>query len=185
MPVREKSFSPEKALESTLYIASRLQNPTIHEILKLRYFADKLHLAAYGFVASGDEYVAMKFGPVASSTYNLLKAARGDQSVWIDPRLYEIIEGALVVERGSNRVVPQRDANIDHLSKADVAMLDEAIARYGNMSFRERTHLSHDTAWKAAWEVAEEDEAGQSPMPVDAIASTLENAEEIIEHLNG
>lgn len=80
MAVREITFAPDKALESVLYIAAHLAEPTIHEVLKIRYFADKLHLAQYGFLASGDEYVAMKFGPVASSTYNLLKAARGDQS---------------------------------------------------------------------------------------------------------
>lgn len=184
MPVREISFSPEKALEYTLYIASRLQNPTVHEVLKVRYFADKLHLAAYGFVASGDEYVAMQFGPVASSTYDLLKAARGDQSGWIHPRFYEVIDDALVVERGSNRVIPQRGPNTDYLSRADVAILDDAISRYGNMSFAERTHLSHDNAWKAAWAAAQEDEAGQSPMALEAIAATLDNSQEVIAHLN-
>lgn len=184
MTVREIAFSPEKALESALYIASRLHNPTVHEVLKLRYFADKLHLAAYGFVASGDEYVAMRFGPVASSTYNLLKAARGDQSGWIHPKFYEVIDGAVVVEPGSNRVVPQREANTDYLSKADVEMLDSAIAQYGGMSFPERTRLSHDSAWQAAWDAAKEDEAGQSPMPVESIAETLGNSEEVIAHLN-
>lgn len=183
MPVREISFSPEKALEYTLYIASRLQNPTVHEVLKVRYFADKLHLSEYGFVASGDEYVAMRFGPVASSTYNLLKAARGDQSGWIHPRFYEVIDGAVLVDRLSNRVIPQREPNQAHLSQADIAILDEAIRRYGNMDFKERTDLSHDKAWQSAWTVAQEDEAGQSPMSIESIASTLENSQEVISHL--
>ena len=184
MTVREIAFSPQKALESTLYIASRLQTPTVHEVLKLRYFADKLHLAVYGFVASGDEYVAMRFGPVASSTYNLLKAARGDQTGWIHPKFYEVIDGAIAVERSSNRVVPQRAANTDYLSKADVEILDSAIVQYGNMSFAERTKLSHDSAWEAAWESAKEDEASQNPMLLESIAGTLENSEEVIAHLN-
>lgn len=184
MPVREISFSPEKALEYTLHIASCLKNPTVHEVLKVRYFADKLHLAAYGFVASGDDYVAMRFGPVASGTYNLLKAARGDQSGWIHPLFAEVVDDALKVERGTNRVVPLREANLDFLSKADVDVLNQALERYGNMSFTERTNISHDSAWESAWATAKDDEAGQSPMAVQAIAATLENAHEVIAHLN-
>lgn len=183
MAVRAVSFSPEKALESALYIATRVNNATLHEVLKLRYFADKIHLADYGFLASGDKYVAMKFGPVASSLYDLLKAARGDESGWLDPRLYEITAKALQVERGSNRVVALREPRLEYLSKSDLRALDAAISRYGGMQFSERTDLSHDDAWKAAWKAAQEEGAGQSPMPVVSIAKTLENADELVDHL--
>ena len=183
MTVREIGFVPEKAVESVLYMASRLGSPTVHEVLKIRYFADKIHLANYGFIASGDDYVAMKFGPVASTTYDLLKAARGDQSGWIHPRLYQAIDGALTVDRISNKVVAQRGPDLSRLSKSDIECLDEAMAKYGNMGFLERTELSHDTAWKAAWETAAEDEVGQSPMSLAAIAGALTNANEVIAHL--
>jgi uncharacterized phage-associated protein len=92
MAKKEISFSPHKAVESLLYVVARLIEPTVHEALKIRYFADKLHLAKYGWLASGDEYVAMQFGPVASSTYNLIKAARGDQSGWIHPLFNELVK---------------------------------------------------------------------------------------------
>lgn len=182
MAVREKGFSPKKALESTLFIASRLQNPTIHEVLKLRYFADKLHLSEFGFMPSGDEYVAMRFGPVASSTYRLLAAARGDQHAFINPAFYEVIDGALDVERKTHRVKPLRDADLDYLAKSDVEILEKAITLYGNMSFKERTDLSHDSAWQAAWDAATADEAGQSDMPLESIIGTLENSEELLAH---
>jgi uncharacterized phage-associated protein len=180
---KEITFSPDKALESVLYIASKLGKPTVHEVLKIRYFADKLHLADYGFMASGDDYVAMKFGPVASTTYNMLKAARGDQSGWIHPRLYTLISGALEVSRASNLVIHLREPNLDLLSSADIASLDQALRRYGNMPFAQRTELSHDAAWLAAWNAATEDEAGQSPIKLEDIAATLPNTEEIIAHL--
>ena len=63
MAIRENAFSPEKALESVLLIASSLNEPTVHEVLKMRYFADKIHFSEYGFLGSGDRYVAMSFGP--------------------------------------------------------------------------------------------------------------------------
>jgi uncharacterized phage-associated protein len=181
---QEITFSPEKALESVLYIASKLAQPTVHEVLKIRYFADKLHLADFGFIASGDDYVAMKFGPVATTTYNLLKAARGDQSGWIHPHLYALINGALEVSRSSNLVTPLRAPMLDNLSSADIASLDQALTRYGNMPFTQRTALSHDAAWQAAWDTATEDEAGQSPIKLANIAATLPNAQEVIAHLH-
>lgn len=184
MATKEITFSPEKALESVLYIATKLRSPTIHEVLKVRYFADKLHLAQYGYLASGDDYVAMKFGPVASGTYNLLKAARGDQGGWVHPRFAELVDGALGVDADRKTLRPLRPPLMDRLSVADVSCLDEATQRYGNMPFQQRTNLSHDAAWEAAWNVASEDEVGQSPMPVASIASTLENAQEVIAHLD-
>ena len=118
MAVREITFAPDKALESVLYIAARLAEPTIHEVLKIRYFADKLHLAQYGFLASGDDYVAMRFGPVASGTYNLLKAARGDQSGPIHPMFAELVRDSLAVKPDHKSLVTLRAADLGRLSVA-------------------------------------------------------------------
>ena len=183
MAVREITFSPEKALESVLYIAARLGEPTIHEVLKIRYFADKLHLAEYGFLASGDDYVAMKFGPVASNTYNLLKAARGDQSGWIHPLFAELVRDSLAVKADHKSLEVLREADLTLLSRADIECLDRAIELYGNMPFGERTELSHDAAWQKAWDIAAEDEVGVSPMQIEAIANTLPNPQGLIAHL--
>jgi uncharacterized phage-associated protein len=180
---KEIAFSPQKAVESILYIASRLARPTIHEVLKIRYFADKLHLAEYGFLASGDEYVAMQYGPVASNTYNLLKAARGDQSGWLHPSFLAITQDVVQVTQ-DHCVKCLRAPDMSQLSAADIGCLDEAIARYGHMDFGERTQLSHDSAWKKAWKAASEDDVGQGPMSVNEIAETLENAAEILDHLH-
>lgn len=180
---KEMAFSPQKAIESILYIASRLGKPTIHEVLKIRYFADKLHLAEYGFVASGDEYVAMQHGPVASNTYNLLKAARGDQSEWLHPSFSLIAHNAVQVT-SDHRVECLRDPDMSQLSIADIDCLDDAIARYGHMNFGERSKLSHDAAWQKAWDAASQDDVGQGPMSVSEIAKTLKNATEVLEHLH-
>jgi hypothetical protein len=52
------------------------------------------------------------------------------------------------------------------------------------MPFSQRTDLSHDAAWQAAWNTATEDEAGQSPIKLVDIAATLPNTQEIIAHLH-
>ncbi len=183
MAVSEITFSPEKALEAILYIAAKLKEPTIHEVLKVRYFADKLHLAKFGWMASGDDYVAMKFGPVGSGTYDLMKAARGDKSGFIYPRFAELVSGSLAVDADRRTLRGLRTPDLSCLSRAEVSCLDNALGCYGNMPFDERTELSHDAAWKLAWDAASEDEIGASPMAVASIATTLDNASEVLNHL--
>jgi uncharacterized phage-associated protein len=178
MAANEITFSPEKALEAILHIAAKLNIPTIHEVLKVRYFADKLHLQQFGWMASGDDYVAMKFGPVGSGTYNLMKAARGDESGFIHPRFAELVNGSLAVEVDRRTLRGLRTADLSRLSLAEVSCLDSAVESYGNMPFDERTELSHDAAWKLAW-----DEIGASPMAVASIAKTLNNASELLIHM--
>lgn len=180
--MRELSFSPQRALESLLFLTKRLSNPTIHEVLKLRYFADKLHMSAYGFMASGDRYDAMRFGPVASNTYNMLKAARGERNAWIHPAFIELVQGNLVVDDA--KVVALRDASLELLAPSDIECLEEALKRYGNMPFWKRTGISHDSAYKRAWKTASENSMDAGRMTVRDIASTLDNSAEVLEYIS-
>jgi len=180
-PAREKRFSPIRAIESLLFIAQRLKDPTIHEVLKLRYFADKLHLSEYGWIASGDDYVAMQFGPVASNTYNLIKAARGEQNEWIHPIFVELVDG--VIRVAGKQIIPLREPKLEILSTADIECLTEAIKQYGNMAFDDRTKISHDAAWEKGWDTASADDLKAGAMCLTDIASTLENAKEVLEYI--
>lgn len=172
----QESYSPSRAVEILLYISNRLQKPTIHEVLKIQYFADKLHFSRYGFMPSGDRYVAMKFGPVGSNAYNLIKAAGGERGRYIPLSFVYAADGALAID--GKEIRPLRDADSDQLSEAEAECLDESIAQYGNIEFGKRTDLSHDAAWDKAWASASKD------MTVMDIVQTLPNADEVLEHLN-
>ncbi len=180
--MREITFSPKRTLEALLYIAHRVKAPDLHEVLKLRYFADKLHMSAYGYTASGDDYEAMEFGPVANGAYEILKAARGDrQNPYIPRQYFELVHEALRVN--GRTVYPLREADTDYLSSAELKFLDEAIAKWGNMPFDARTELSHDAAYKQAWAEAEQRGAGAHPIADKDIAATLDNADEVLEYI--
>lgn len=176
---RLSRFSAKRAVEYLLYIAKKLEAPTIHEVLKIRYFADKLYLSSYGITASGDNYVAMKFGPVGSATYDLLKAARGEKNQFIPSAFYEAVANSLQVKDES--VVALRDAKVEELPRADIECLDKAIAEFGNIEFFTRTDISHDDAWKKGWAEAQKNKAQQGEMKLVDIAQTLENADEVLE----
>ena len=179
-PIASSSrFSATYAVEYLLYISKKVAEPTIHELLKIRYFADKLHLSFYGMTGSGDGYVAMKFGPVGSSTYDVLKAARGENSNFISSEYYRAVAGSLRVIGES--VTALREANVEELSPADIECLDAAIAEYGNMDFGARTEISHDSAWKKGWETAKRNGSLQGKMGLMDIVQTLENADDVLE----
>jgi uncharacterized phage-associated protein len=181
--MRQITFKPRKAVEASLYVASKLEKPTVHEVLKLLYFADKCHLREYGFLALGDRYFAMDFGPVAECTYDMLKIARGEKSRWYSEEMIAAVEGALSVA-GSN-VTPLRSPSKQSLSASYISALEEALRQFGDLSFKERTELSHDEAWKKAWEKASEQGQKRYRMESVDIARTLENADQVLEHMVG
>jgi uncharacterized phage-associated protein len=170
MTVRVRTFDPQKAVEAVLYVATRTQEPGFHKISKLLYFADRLHLERFGRLIIGDEYAAMRLGPVPSRVYDLLKAAAGrGESPWGDLALdaFEVI--------ADHVVRPKRDPDIRALARSEIACLDEALAQHGGKSFDELTHLSHDEAWKSADE--------NERISLEAIVRTFPNAEQILDHL--
>ena len=67
-------FDPDKAVETILYIANKVQGTDFHRISKLMYFADKIRLEESGRFICGDSYMAMKHGPVPCKTYDILKS---------------------------------------------------------------------------------------------------------------
>ncbi|QHC93887.1 hypothetical protein PspR84_04350 [Pseudomonas sp. R84] len=172
----QEIFSPKVAVDVMLYVSARLKNPTIHEVLKIQYFADKLHFSRYGFMPSGDKYIAMEFGPVGSKTYDVIKAARGERNRFIPESFVDATKGALEVK--GSQVIALSEADVSKLSAAQVECLDEAITEYGNMDFGKRTTISHDEAWDKGWA-----RSNKAMMTMD-IVRTLPNADEIIEHLN-
>jgi len=165
-------FDPEKAIETLLYVANRVKAPTFHKVFKLLYFADRQHLQEYARFISGDRYIAMRHGPVPSGTYDLTKAARGD-AIW--PQYSETLKRAFAVD-GNFSIRPLRDADLCLLSETDRECLDWAIGQYGSRSFKERSSISHDKAWRSA---NENDE-----IPVELIARTLDDGELVLNYLS-
>ena len=172
----QEIFSPEVAVDVMLYVSKRLKNPTIHEVLKIQYFADKLHLSRYGFMPSGDSYIAMEFGPVGSKTYDLIKAARGERNRFIPESFVSAAEGHLQVKGADVVILGEPDLSL--LSEAQIECLEEAISEYGNMDFKTRTAISHDDAGDKGWARV------NKCMFTNDIVGTLKNADEIREHLN-
>ena len=167
-------FDPKTAIEAILYIAHRVNDPTFHRISKIMYFADKTHLARYGRFICGDHYVAMKHGPVPGGLYDILKDVRYHRSSSIVDKAHK----AFTVEQTDRKpyVKPAREADLAYFSESDLECLDEAIERYGTLSFKQLTTQSHDQAWDSADE--------NDLIEIEQIISTFDNPAGLLEHLS-
>ena len=152
----------EKIRETIIYIAGRLDNPTVHTIFKIMYFADKMHLGDYGRFITGDKYIAMEYGPVPSLARDITQEAKE----------FSLSNG---IEIRGYHVIALRDADIGILSESDTECLDKALELHGHKSFGQLTDESHDSAWHSAPENGE--------ISVESIVMLLDNSIELLAHL--
>ena len=165
-----KTFDTEKAIEVVLYLAKNAPEPDIYHILKIIYFSDRKHLERYGRLLYGDCYVAMRHGPVPSTTYDIIKYVRGDGFFSFSDHARKSFEV------NGEKVSPLRKPYLDLLSESDIECLNEAIKEYGNLSFPELRRLSHDAAYKSAKE--------NDVISIENIAKSLQDGDLLIKHLN-
>lgn len=133
-----KGFNVKKAVEVILYIISK-GCCNMYNILKVIYFADKKRLTMVGSTMFKESYKAMRAGPVPCGSYDMLKDARDCRSPSYDVELPVTFDGD-----DTNVVCALRKPNMGLLSRVDVECLDDAIAKYGSMSYDKLRNISHN-----------------------------------------
>ncbi|WP_031529962.1 Panacea domain-containing protein [Dyadobacter crusticola] len=120
-----------------LYVISKLGTADYHKIFKILYFAEQEHIRRFGRTLLNDDYVAMKYGPVPSNAYDILKSVpSGDWSSYF----------TLVGEHSFKAV---SEPNLNYLSESEMLCIDNSIDSFGSLTFSERTDKSHDDAYNA------------------------------------
>lgn len=176
--IPDQQFNASAALAAVLIIIKRCRelryDTTRHRVLKLLYLAEKLHLERYGRLIVGDRYYALEYGPVATHVYDAIKSVAGE-------RVYHLSNQDL--EDGFKRCIEVKgryltalcEPNLDNLSDSDISCLEEAIGKYGALSFGKLTDLSHDDAWRQT--------VDGSPISLEQIVRTLPNVEVLLAYL--
>lgn len=138
----------DKIIEVILYLAHCPGiELTRYRVIKLVYLADVLHLNRYGRPITFDNMLAMKNGPVPSTTYNILKQ---DRRYSIDYRKLPFD----FIQRGDRHYVenPKRTVNTRLFSKSDLIVLEETVKEHGQKTFRQLYDLTHQhTGYIKAW----------------------------------
>src|SRR6056297_2388937 len=85
-------YNKEKLIQVSAYILKRLGGTSdMHKLFKVLYFAEKDYLSKFGRMITGDNFIAMKYGPVPSMIFDIFKVVRGD-SIFNDDTLAEIFQ---------------------------------------------------------------------------------------------
>jgi|GEM_PF-373852 len=172
-------FDVNKAIAATALLV-RETGATMYSVMKMLYLADKAHLEQYGRFITGDRYVAMKQGPVPSSTYNMIKHVRGEpcrragdevaaRYLSCDPKTHEI----------SIREMP----DLDELSDSDRECLMEIAGIYRRVGHWAVRDMAHDGAWKKSWHSLKGKLFKAVDMPLAVIADGVDQTGELKAHL--
>lgn len=142
------SFRKEQTINALLYIIEQMGGKVdMHKAFKTLYFADRAHLSKYGRSITGDDYIAMKYGPVPSQADDMLKAVRGSSYFSNSAQAKELLKYFSFVDGYVFKANCACDK--DYLSESDLECLNEAIAITKDKSFRQLVNLSHSLAWNS------------------------------------
>jgi uncharacterized phage-associated protein len=134
-------FSVLKILQALYYIQAKAPSGNqdrfnIVYLLKMIFFSDRYHLRHFGITATLDNYYAMKLGPVASSTYDILK---GDL-LNLDCSDVKYLSSIKEIDRNNVEIKQQEE---DELSASFKESIDFALKEFGHCSWGTLSELSH------------------------------------------
>lgn len=108
------------------------------KLIKLMYLADREAMRNTGFPMTGDRFVSMPHGPVLVNTLNHINddafSTEGGWDTWIS-------------DKANYEVALLRDATpdaLDHLSRADMGVLESIWAKFGHMKKYQIRDYTHD-----------------------------------------
>lgn len=137
------TFNIEKAAQVTAYFALREGGSIdVLKVAKLVYLAERAYLDAYELPLTGDTLVAMPHGPVLSQTLDRVNGVTPDNPEWkhyVGARAHYAVQAAPGVSIET----------LDHLSIANIEVLDEVWSKYGHLDGFALRDLTHDecTEW--------------------------------------
>ena len=127
------------------YITKNLLDPDIYDVLKILYFADKIHLLKYGQWIVPDEYIKMEFGPVPRECCDILKFIEG---INFEETYDEAIKNELLIDI-NKKIYCLTDPDCEYLSISNIECLDKAIKEYKNSTPEEIEKKYHDEIYNS------------------------------------
>ncbi|MCP9629227.1 Panacea domain-containing protein [Rhodopseudomonas palustris] len=181
------NFKPklDKTVELLLYLAGRLPGADKYQAVKFLYLADREHLARFGRPITYDNYYALWYGPVASKALDLIE---GDKWVLREASIDRLPLKTTVgkAPNGKNTIFlsdPEREVNLNLLSKSDIRVFDEIVEKYKDYSFKQLMDLTHEhEAYKEAW-AKRRDGGERAPMYYEEMIEDKAKREALIDNL--
>ncbi|HUP46023.1 MAG TPA: Panacea domain-containing protein [Thermoanaerobaculia bacterium] len=154
MPITFR-FDIEKLVHALAYFAFHgVKDLDKMKAAKLLFHADKYHLLKYGRPVLGDQYACMEYGPVPSTSLNVMNDVMARDAKF-PPVAKELFDAFLEVDKSFFQKYPvfkaRRQPDLDVFSDSDIEALDVALRECGAKSAWQLSQESHDEpAWKLA-----------------------------------
>ena len=136
-----------------LYIIQNIkpEKRTVYFIVKAAFLAHQKHMVNYCVPMLEDTIKALKFGPVPSDIYDILKIARGEDKVYRYHKNtdLDIILNALEFE--DEFYSTKENPDLEELSPAVMDCLNAAIEMANRMTFDEVVRTTHKGEWYKAF----------------------------------
>lgn len=110
--------------------------------IKLIYLADRYHLRKYGRPIVGDNYWAMKLGPVGSDILNIANISEDD----LDVECLKYVQSYLAHLEGDDKaqnVVTKKDVDLDVFSQTDIEAFETIFKAFGDRDQFELAEITH------------------------------------------
>lgn len=138
-------FKPnyQKIIEAITWVTNHIEGSSRYIVLKTLFYGDKFHLQKYGRPITGDTYIKMSMGPVASAAYDIIKA-----NAFLPESVLIAANEAFSVGGARAPITPNRDADEDWFSETDLECLAMAAEKCKALDFgslKEETH--QEQAW--------------------------------------
>lgn len=135
-------YSIEKAIQVLSYVQKGTSEKKYTLLLKYVFFADRYSIRKYAMPVLGEpRYYAMKKGPVASNTLDVLKK-NVDRLPNITTQEKSMLE-ACIRQTDDYSVEIDTFDEYDLLSRADIESLDFVIEHFKGLSFNNMVELTH------------------------------------------
>ena len=129
----------------------RGRNVSQYDLVKTLFLADRAHLNEWGRPVTYDNYCAMRYGPVPSLAYDLLK---GNEKALRDHHLHGVPWKSVPHNKSTKHFFPV-DAALnpqDFLSESDIEVLENSLGVVQSLGFGQIRRLTHeDPAYVDAW----------------------------------
>ena len=138
-------FNYKKAVQSLAFFAEK-QGGAINKMkaIKLIWLSDRLHLRKYARTITGDVYFALPFGPVASTTRDLLEH---NENMLSEVELNYTLEFLGQFEKYNYSVITS--PNLKVFSKTDLDCINSIWDKFGDFDHFKLSDLSHEfPEWK-------------------------------------
>lgn len=165
-------FIHKKAIHTILFVLhslGKVAEPS--RLFLLLYLADLKHLAKFGSMITGDNYIAMKNGPAPARILAIYKQLKEDSEL-MDSKYKAHSPIGINKEKQLSALEPY---SVNYLSTQEVESLFETMHLYKNASLELLSHIAKGEAWNKAdingeislHEMASE--SGASPEMVETI----------------